>query len=284
MTQNHVLVKFFSTRDYALNFIRGKFYMNALNFFWNEYPARFPLSSAQADLLEGVVGIKPATWEDSAFNNAVLSDIIFRSIGYRYCNILCFYKLEYQITHKLNRHIVYYPVPNMSDCGNYVVIIKDKAEFQHKIRESFKGTKFKFLCGDVEYRKLQKNGIPINISKSHHLVMKAENPVVISLRDMNITADCFTKYEKYRNQHEWRLAIYRGVKETTPYVHNVGDLTDIVALTTANELIAELDKMFINGELKASPTNYYGNTNRNNMRKLFYKLGDDKCEMLTFLG
>ena len=169
MTQNHVLVKFFSTRDYALNFIRGKFYMNALNFFWNEYPARFPLSSAQADLLEGVVGIKPATWEDSAFNNAVLSDIIFRSIGYRYCNILCFYKLEYQITHKLNRHIVYYPVPNMSDCGNYVVIIKDKAEFQHKIRESFKGTKFKFLCGDVEYRKLQKNGIPINISKSHHL-------------------------------------------------------------------------------------------------------------------
>ena len=79
----------------------------------------------------------------------------------------------------------------MSDCGNYVVIIKDKAEFQHRIRESFKGTKFKFLCGDVEYRRLQKNGIPINISKSHHLVLKAENPVVISLRDMNIAADCF---------------------------------------------------------------------------------------------
>ena len=44
------------------------------------------------------------------------------------------------------------------------------------------------------------------------------------------------------------------------------------------------DEMFINGEIKNSPTNYYGNTNRNNMKKLFYKLGDDKCEMLTFLG
>lgn len=40
--------------------------------------------------------------------------------------------------------------------------------------------------------------------------------------------DCFDKGAQYREQNEWRIALYRGEKSTTTYKLNVGNLSDIV--------------------------------------------------------
>ena len=284
MRKNHILVKFFSQKEYASDFLHGKFYMNSLHYFWNEFHQQSNLSSAQADLLEGTVGTIQLNSDDKGFMDGMLTDALLRAVGYQYCNVLCFYKLNYITKHKRNKILIKFPIPKMSECGNYVVIIKNKMEFQRRIKKSFAGTGFKFICGDIEYRQLEKSGIPVDISGKHNIVLKADKSLDIPLENLEFGSDCFTKSDVYKNQSEWRLAVYRGIKNIGAYKHDIGDLSDIAVLTTADNLVSEIDRLLLCEEIKKSITKDYGNINRDEMKKMFYSLGDNKCEMIIFFG
>ena len=123
MNGQYILLKYFREKDYADAFIAGKLYMNSLGYFWNEYPLieakrkleeylkSHPGSTAedaniipeyanlnpdQADPFEGTVGTAPDDQIKSDFGDGALSDVIYRAIGYQYCNVLCFYRLDYR--------------------------------------------------------------------------------------------------------------------------------------------------------------------------------------------
>lgn len=279
--------------------------MNSLYYFWNEYPlkeaakkwdefikthpevdpkkASIPinnkLSSAQADMFEGTVGFEMSEILQMDFGEHLLSDAIFRAIGFQYCNTLCFYRLDYGF----DGFIVSYNEPNMKCFGEYVAIIKDKEELIRRINSAAVREKIDYLCGDVHYRRLRFEGKNIDLDQNHVLLKCGD---VFDITDYNLKAkrDCFVKMDKYSWQKEWRVALYRGVKETEAYRLEIGDIRDIVEGINASDLNDKVGDLFKAREIKLSESGYFGNISRKDLKEKYYNLGDNKAEMFCFIG
>ncbi len=303
---NYLLVKFISSRKFVKDFLDGSLYMNSLYYFWNEYPihevtkkgdlsiqehsdinleenimsTRYKLNSAQADMFEGTIGFSNEEFVKADIGEHLLTDVILRAVGFQYCNTLCFYRLDYNI----DGPFIKYAIPNMNAIGDYVAIIKDKCEFQKRIQDAVKREGFVFLSGDVRYRGLQHERCSVDLSKKHHVVVRVEP--VVDIRDYNITSkrDCFSKMDLYDWQNEWRVALYRGVKETDAYRLEIGSIRDIVECVRASELASTINLLVAKNKIKRSCEGYFGNTSRKNLKEKFYQLGENKAEMLFFMG
>ena len=313
---SHVLLKFISKREYVEDFLNGDFYMNTLYTFWKQksleeakrkreayikaHPEENPddikikmpqnLSGGQSDTLESVVGYGSNARFKPMFGEHILSDCIYQAVGFQYCNVLCFYRLDfYTPSYRLeymcdNNLLLHYDPPNMEEFGEYVIIIKDKQEFLRRISRAI--GEMKYLCGDIEYKPLMRNGMKVDISDRHHILVQQE-PVANILEIQTENGDCFSKFDKYSLQREWRLAIYRGEKDTSAFTFHVGNLRDITYCTKAENLIPELDKLLIAGEIRPRKDRHYlycGNITRLEMRKKFYQLGDNKANLFLFIG
>ena len=173
-----VLLKFISREEYVDDFLNGNFYMNTLYYFWDQKPLEEAkkerekylkahseqnpdnvkisilnkLSRAQGDILEGVVGYGPNVHSELMFGENLLSDCIYQAVGFQYCNVLCFYRLDYKFHAPLFCHDVLNT--DMTQFGEYVIIIKDEFELIRRIENAVGN--MKFLCGDVEYKTLVK--------------------------------------------------------------------------------------------------------------------------------
>lgn len=316
MYVSHVLLKFISKEEYVEDFLNGKFYMNTLynlsakkfddakkklKAYIEAHPEKNPcdiqvkmsdnLSEAQSDTLEGVVGYGSNARFKPMFGEHMISDCIYQAVGFQYCNVLCFYRLDfytsgYRLNYMCNHNLLLnYDIPNMKEFGEYVIIIKDKQELIKRINHSARG--MKYLCGDVEYKPLMRDGKKIDISNRHHVLLKQEATANIS-EVQTENGDCFSKYDKYLCQREWRLALYRGKKKTIAFPFCVGNMRDIAYCTKVENLIPELDKMLIAGDVKPSKdrlyTYNYGNITRPEMREKFYELGDNKANLFLFIG
>ncbi len=309
MYSSHVLLKFISEKKYVEDFLNGDLYMNSLYYFWDEQPVEdarkkkeaylkvhpevnpddilFPierkLSQAAADILEGTVGYGSNISFEQDFEEHLLSDIIYRAVGFQYCNILCFYKLDYVYGRANGKTSISYDIPSsaMKELGNYVLIVKDKKKLLKRINNAVKD--MRFLCGSVQYESLRKDGKEVDISKRHHILLKSD--LSVGKEDIQTKGyDCFSKMDKYEWQKEWRVALYRGEKDTKAFILHIGDIRDIAEYVRVKDLIAELDRMLVKKEIKRSPSGYYGNITREEMRDKFYQLGDNKTESFSFFG
>ena len=113
----HILIKFFSQKSYLREFVSGKLYMNSLDYFWNNG------FYEQKDIFEGVVCTVPVRGFNEMpldFQAVQASDYHFRADGYRFCNVLCFYKVELT---QSGRVFSYNLNPSMSRFGDYVAFI-----------------------------------------------------------------------------------------------------------------------------------------------------------------
>ena len=289
MLPNHILLKFISKEKYLQEFLTGSLYMNSLYYFWNEFMLeevkngkRIPLAElaknekyGQLDLFEGTVGTIEAN-SASDIEKHIVSDICARAVGFGYCNILSFYRLDiipsdFYVSYNLN---------NLSSLGDFVAIIKDKDELVKRITIAAEKECYKFICGDVSYRQAMKNGVPID--KRNAIICKSADK--IDIRNSSQHRDIFTKMDKYAYQNEWRLALYRGVKETKPYRLEVGNLEDIVEWCRIEDTTKKIDDCLLNQKIKYTQNNWYGNISRKEMKGLFYKLGDYKAELLLEIG
>lgn len=88
----------------------------------------------------------------------------------------------------------------------------------------------------------------------------------------------------YAYQNEWRLALYRGKKETSAYRLEIGDIRDIVEYCRIEDLEKNIDRFLQRNEIKSAEDYWYGNIKRREMRNLFYNLGDCKGELLLEIG
>lgn len=270
--QNHILLKFIpqpkgDERKYLNEFLDGSLYMNSLSYFQNEYipdqnekiidsatemhniPNKMP--SDQADLFEGAVATIPTTGSEveKAFGKEhILFDAVARSVGFGYCNVLCFYSLEVNTSLVKNG----YSFDDMENFGKYVVVIDDEQEFIRRVAVKAERSGFKYLCGSVNYHDPAKK---CNTEKR----------------------DCFDKMSKYRKQKEWRIALYRGKKETTAFRLEIGDLRDICHWVESDKLENEINHIFARG-VKRGSVGYIGNTSRNEFRDLFLKLGEERTK------
>ena len=143
--------------------------------------------------------------------------------------------------------------------------------------------KIDFLCGDVHYRGLRFEGKNIDLDQNHVVVKRDD---VFDITDYNLKAkrDCFVKMDKYSWQKEWRVALYRGVKETEAYRLEIGDIRDIVEDINASDLNDKVGDLFKAREIKLSKSGYFGSISRKDLKEKYYKLGDNKAEMFCFIG
>ena len=238
-------------------------------------------------LLQGSVGI--GSGPDEELNEYSLTDTIYRAVGYQYCNVLCLYRLDYQtVPINENAMSVHYDIPNMNHFGDHAVIIDDEREFISRIGQAAEKQGYSYLCGNVSYWTPRNAEV---MSDKPHLLLESEQGVDISEESfkslIKVHKDCFQKIDSHRNEQEWRVALYRGVKDTAAYRLEVGNLRDICHVVKKEKLVNEIDRLFRVGKIKDSSkynTGYYGNIDRRALRQKFYELGDNKAQMLVTIG
>lgn len=300
----HILLKFISQKKFLIDFLDGKLYMNSLYYFWNQgavdeaqkrreqalkdnpnldpetytVPITGGPGSGQIDLFEGVVNTVPSkdTSLPDDFKSHMQMDMIYRSVGMGYCNVLCFYKMDYELVS--NGMAYRYYLGDMKEFGEYVIVIDDKAEFLRRVNKAAEKQGLKYLCGTVMYKKPKLNGGVAK--KGHSVVLKCDEKVDIQ----GGTGDAFVKMDNYAYQSEWRIALYRGVKDTQAYTLEIGDIRDIVHWVRNESLDAEIKSMFQHKTVKKTDDCWYGNIDRKELRELFYQLGDNKAEMMMVIG
>ena len=290
MYPTHILLKFISQEKYLNDFLSGSLYMNSLYYFWNEFVLedvkkgkRIPLAElaknevyGQADLFEGTIETSEID-ETNEIAEHIKMDICCRVVGYGYCNILSFYKLA---LNDMPLGFLYQLNKNMKSLGNYVAIIKDKDEFLRRINNKAEQEGFKFITGNVTYKQPMRNGVPRD-SKNAIILKSAET---VELKQIKAGRDAFVKMNKYAYQNEWRVALYRGQKNTSAYRLEVGELKDFVECCHIEDLEKSIDRLLQQNEIKLAEDYWYGNIKRREMKELFYKLGECKGELLIELG
>lgn len=311
---NYMLLKFISNEQFLNEFLNGSLFVNTLYYYWNQYaidkaqerrkkalktnPDLNPnnyigliegsLGLGVIDLFEGTVSTEQLSDSDvpNMFKDYAQTDLIYRSVGMGYCNTLCFFKMDYEFITDVRFDMlgihgipVKYYLGDMHEFGEYVVIIDDLDEFVRRIHKAVKCCGFKYSCGPVQYQKLMRNGKTPMLG--HSITIKEEN--LHDIRNMKSRRDAFIKMWNYEYQHEWRVVLYRGVKDIEPYRLEVGNLRDIAHFVKRDNLDSEIKRIFINRRFKQPSSLWYGD-DRREIRDLFYALGDYKAETLMILG
>lgn len=276
----HILIKFFSQKSYLREFVSGKLYMNSLDYFWNNG------FYEQKDIFEGVVCTVPVRDFNEMpldFQAVQASDYHFRADGYRFCNVLCFYKVELT---QSGRVFSYNLNPSMSRFGDYVAIITNEMEFLKRIKSTVKNHNYQVLCGDVHYHPQMINGIQSKPGPRVYLEAEGKKFTIEELQRKGFSIrkrDCFDKGSQYMNQCEWRVALYRSYKCTDAYKLDVGDLSDIVRCFKTTDIQDGIDSC-LKRHMYCDTEGWYGTVNRREMRELFYHLGDGKTTMFSVIG
>lgn len=293
--QNHVLLKFMSRKDYVNDFLSGHLYMNCLDYFWNEYKPENVDEKKEApvpgqkDLFEGVYctcDVDTFGFEKE-FKGALLSDISMRAEGYKYCNVHSYYRLDYQPDRRGG--IGWRSNARMKDFGDYVVVITDESEFLKRVHAAASREGFEYLCGNVHYRQPKKQGEVVNLE--HYAAVKAGEWLIDITNEPYKNGiigrrDSFDKMSTMSYQKEWRISLYRGVRESKAYTLDLGcRLDDIVHVAEAENLNQELEKLFRSRIIKLSGKYiWYGNVDKHTLRDKFYALGDNKASLLGMIG
>lgn len=244
-------------------------------------PLKSTAPQGQMDMLEGTIGTADSFGFgfDREIAESQPTDIMLRAVGYQYCNLCCFYR--YDIAHGHTG-----VSDEIKGFGNYVAVIKNEQEFIRRIEAAVRALNFHFVCGNVEYQSIQKLGKPVDIG--HHVLMKAQNIKIDITSDaykdkILDKRDSFCKNMKYKDQMEWRIALYRGLASTEAYRLEIGDISDLVTWVSVDKM----DKLFfrkIEKKYKTSDCGYCGTVSREELRDMFYGLGNNETEMFITIG
>lgn len=225
MRKDNLLLRYLEEKQFVDLFMDGHIRFNCLGFFWGEHDD--PTKEGQIDAFEGLVcGI-----------DAKSTDDCHRGMNYQYCNVLCCHRLNYVID---GENIGWYTNEYMSKFGDYVVIIKDKNEFQRRLVRAATLQEYKCGCCNVDYS-----------------------------NRITYDRDAFDKEPQYAYQNEWRAALCRGVEICEPYELYVGQLSDIAEWCPTSRLNHTLEQIFRRRDFKQSDDSYYGNIERLSLGQMF---------------
>lgn len=286
------LIKYFSTKEYAEMFVSGKLYMNSLSFFWDNG------FEEQRDVFEGISDTINAKKIGIPVNMQQLinGDIMFRLEAYRYCNLYCFYRVDISDTLQWNASTpAIFPdtraisLPNdlMESFGKYVGVVKDEKQLVQRVLGSIEAD---WLCvtGDVRYR--ERSGIKKPIEHGINMVTKDLYPASHWLRkgaNRTSSKDCFDKTDYYQEQKEWRICLFRNMKEDKPYILDVGDLSDIVDIVESNrikEYLADKYAPCLNIDVPPQIEEFKGNVTRKEFKEKLYDYDNGMGRLMLVMG
>lgn len=206
------LLKFFENEQFQNDFLNGNLYMNTLKYFKKEES----LNTARSDQFETIREHKQQIPDAIQIgkllftkdNGEIISGTNTKISGkFDNCNILSLYSLwketedEKIVIDKKNKEF-----------GNYCIVITNVKEFLNRIVNASKKENYIYRIDSVKY---------INRNLEY------------KIDDQEIP---FTKFDTFSYQREFRIAIDTKKNINKPYILRIGNLKDIVVLTTFDKI------------------------------------------------
>lgn len=301
-----ILTKFFSKKEYRDDFINGRLYFSSLSEFTKVVDEGRLIEEAkrgnvfakqeleklnnksQRDIYEGAIASispKDLTELEADMRDVMCSDVYIKPTGYDYCNIMSFCRMQYNKKHIKTKEFIEWFEPNMSDFGNYVIIIKNPDEFVRRIDYAMKKRNYKYICGNVEYHPITLNGAVATPKNSVVLEAAVDLNVESVLQRCSIkNYDIFNKCDYYEFQNEWRIVVDDNCTNKEPLKLNIGDLSDIVQSVDLLEFSKELLNGIMNCKYELFSLMDYGNITRVDMKAMFYDKGNNKGRLISMIG
>lgn len=307
-----ILTKFFSNKYYREQFVSGSLYFSSLTEYTKikserklqqladagDIEAKAELeklrNNEQRDIFEGTIAAIPKSiidqvnkpfLPDDLLNNMVCDERI-RAKGYDYCNVQCFCMLEskYTLSRQGSQRII--EIPDMSAFGQFVVIVLDPEKFINRVINAAEAFGYGILDGPVSYHPLTYGDKKIVGGRFAHIQVADSVCLGDTLETIGDDRkyDAFDKWDKYRNQREWRIVINKHKTEDGPIRLDVGDMSDIVVKCDASEFKVRINKLIQKGRFCSELKDFTGNVDRTKMRDDFYRLGNKEGYVLTTLG
>ena len=178
----YILTKFFEKKSYQEDFIKGNFYLSSLATFTKTYAERGLMEAAaqgdryareilkkqrnksQRDVLEGTIAsIPPSRAKEfpADMRSVMCTDMMIRALGYDYCNVMCFCKMEYRQQIVKGKMSIAWHESNMKDFGEYAIIVKNPKEFIRRLDKAISNKNYQYICGDVNYHPMTLNRRPL---------------------------------------------------------------------------------------------------------------------------
>ena len=245
-------------------------------------------NKSQRDVLEGTIAsIPPSRAKEfpAEMREVMCTDVMIRALGYNYCNVMCFCKMEYRQQIFKEKMSIDWNEPNMKDFGEYAIIVKNPKEFIRRIDNAINNQNYQYICGDVNYHPMTLNNKPVN--NKHSMTLGLDKPVLVKdflKRSKKIDYDAFDKCDYYKNQNEWRIVVNNGVADEQPLRINVGNLSDIIEKVDRRDLANKMRELFLGFEVSPMEKEYYGNISRTEMKEVFYRLGENKGNLMVNIG
>lgn len=245
-------------------------------------------NKSQRDVLEGTIAsIPPSRAKEfpADMRSVMCTDMMIRALGYDYCNVMCFCKMEYRQQIVKGKMGIAWHEPNMKDFGEYAIIVKYPKEFIRRLDKAISNKNYQYICGDVNYHPMTLNNKPVN--NKHSMTLGLDKPIIVKdflKRSKKIDYDAFDKCDSYKNQNEWRIAVNNGVADEQPLRINVGNLSDIIEKVDRRDLANKMRELFLGFEIFPMEKGYYGNISRAEMKEAFYCLGENKGNIMVNIG
>lgn len=194
------------------------------------------------------------------------------------------------VSPKMNTFI-HLPDKNMDEFGDMVVIIKNEAEFVKRVIAAVKSEGGKCVIGNVQYHKMQDRTEPDKFGKRNHLTLILEG------LSMNIDSEfiddvqaisygCLDKYDRFKNQKEWRICWLPHTKNLEGKILNVGKLDDIIELVPRETIKRKLLEMYfghIPGFIDVNIKYSTGTTSYEQFKEIIENI-DKKCQIIFDFG
>lgn len=296
-----VLTKFFGSESYRDDFVNGDLHLSSLSKFTTVYAERglreavaqgdkqaeklleAQNNKGQMDILEGTIAtLNPDDVKiDNNLREHICTDVRLRALGFDYCNLTCFCKMEY--TQKLINGKIQWDwiKPDMNEFGEYAIIVKNPRELIKRIDEKMRSLGYQYICGDVNYHPITFKGEMVESKHTVTLEMGGDVEIKDYLQQGNrVDYDAFDKCNVYKKQREWRLVVNKGLADQEPLRVNIGDLSDILVKVDRNNFEKKMDKLFYSFEIQHMEEEYSGNVSRDEMKRELCLLGDNKGRLL----
>lgn len=226
------ILKSFSKREYAEQFLDGELYMNTLFYFrWNG-------TEDQRDALEGASGfVLPESMQalPKAVRDAQAHKTAILPAGLSYANVCCFFM---QTAHRGTSATCIRSPHDPSKLGGYYVAIDDFQAFIDKIDLATKVHGLHYYCAPVSYWEIEP--APGRIRNTHSILMLNDEPLdaatIFPDGVPEFPHDMFYKHKRYARQMEWRIALSRGVQDVEAYTLRIGSLREIAHMVVPDEL------------------------------------------------
>lgn len=213
--------------------------MSSLGKFWDT-KNKF---SEQKDMFEGVCAVtrnEKNTLFPIALISTMSTDLRFRIEAYKYCNLLCLYRVERDDVN----HIMQEIPARMNKFGDSVLVIKNHREFIKRVKDGVIKKGGIYCMGDVHYHRItsekRRPGVYYQTAESKDNDGTFPLETIDQFGEIKGRYGCLDKYIEYSNQKEWRVCYLPTVYDTEDTRLSVGDLRDIVDVYPSTEVREEL--------------------------------------------